>query len=220
MADLKNKLNLDPNFQVWASATAINTTNWTFSGTNATQLQLDKDHPRTHIERTRFPSMMKSSDYTYGGNRFSWRGVIGTALGSFSMISSAFAADGGMTPSISLVYRAVAGLTLTMRVIVADSLGGADTGSLATLQTQPLNNQRPKQLGWSATTTNDLTLMTAGTAVDLWRRTGIQPPALPLGARELQVRIDVTDISGTIDAHFDIGEFSVVGQSPNIHGVG
>ena len=69
MADLKNKLNLDPNFQVWASTTAINTTNWTFSGTSATQFQLDKFESPLAVSRTRFPSMMKSGDYTYGGYR-------------------------------------------------------------------------------------------------------------------------------------------------------
>ena len=70
MADLKNKLNLDPNFQVWASTTAINTTDWTFSGTNANEFQLDKFESERAVSRTRFPSMMQSSDYTYGGYRF------------------------------------------------------------------------------------------------------------------------------------------------------
>jgi len=219
MSQLKTILNLDPNFQVWDSATAIATANWTFAATNATQLQLSRRHPPGHIERTRFPSDTKAYDYTYQGE-FSWRGVISVAGGTFALTSNEFAFDAGMVPAVSLVYRAVAGLTLTARVVIAPSIAGTDMGSLQTSQAGPLNNQRPRKFFWDTTTTRDLSLMADGTAVDFWRRTGIQGPEAPGGCGSLTVRIDVTDISATIPAYFDVGELAVTAQGSRVHGVG
>lgn len=221
MSQLKTFLNLDPHFQQWASATAINTSNWTYSGTNATQIQLDKLHGELNPERTRFPSALKSSDYIYDG-RFSWRSTITVAAGTFSLISNEFAFDAGMVPAVSLVYRAVAGLTLTMRVIVAPSIAGTDNASLNTDITADLNQQRRKNYFWDTTATRNLPLQTGATApaVDWWRRIGVQGPKAPNGAGSLQVRIDVTDDSSSLPAYFDIGEFGVTGQGTLIHGVG
>ena len=59
-----------------------------------------------------------------------------------------------------------------------------------------------------------------GGAINFWRGIGIQMPAVPAGGAAMQVRVEVTDVSGAIPGHFDIGELSVVGQGTVIHGVG
>ncbi len=220
MASHKNPLNLDPEFEQWASATAINTSNWTFSGTNATQIQLDRQHARDHPERARFPSAQKSSDYIYKG-RYSHRSTITTALGSFTLTSSEFAvAPGIMWPSTLLVCRRVQGLTLTARIVLAPTSAGTDNASLNTASSVPLFNPVPRHFFWDTTATRDLNLGVEGRASNIWTPVGIQSPAIPAGGNWMQVRIEVTDVSADIPAYFDVGEFSVVGQGTVIHGVG
>jgi hypothetical protein len=219
MSQLKTPLNLDPNFEQWASATAINTSNWTFSGTNATQVQLDRRHPRDHPARAQFPSAQKSSDYIYSG-RYSWRGSIDTALGSFTLLSSEFSVSPDMNPAVLLVCRQQAGLSLTARIVLAPTSGGTDNASLNTPNQAAIPNSAPRHFFWDTTATRDLDLGADQGAINYWRHIGLQCPKVSGGGYWMQVRIEVTDVSGTIPAFFDVGEFSVVGQGAVVHGVG
>lgn len=220
MSSFKSPLNRDPNFQRWASATAINTGNWTFANTNATQVQLDRRHPRDHPQRAIFPSAQKSSDYIYNG-RFSWRGRIGTALGTFTLTSNEFRVEPGkMNPAMLLVCRQSAGLTVQARVVLADDLGGSDNATLSMGVGAVLNNTVPRHFFWDTGTSTDLDLGVDGGAINFWRAIGIQMPIIPAGAPAMVVRVEVTDVTGDIPGHFDIGELSVVGQGSVIHGVG
>lgn len=220
MSQHKTPLNLDPNFQNWDSETAIDTGSWTFAGTNATEIQLDRRHTRENPKRAIFPSAAGSSDYIYNG-RFSWRGEITVAAGTFTLTSNEFAVQSGlMNPAMLLVCRQAAGLTVQARVVVADALGGTDNGSLSMGVGAISNNTVPRKFFWDTGTTTDLDLGANGGAINYWRSIGIQMPVVPAGAAAMQVRIEVTDVSATLPAHFDVGELSVVGQGSVIHGVG
>ena len=220
MSSFKTPLNLDSNFQNWTNPTTINATNWTFANTNATQVQLDRRHARDHPERARFPSAQKSSDYIYNG-RFSWRGSIDVALGTFTLTSNEFAVEPGkMNPAMLLVCRQSAGLTVQARVVLADDLGGTDNGTLSMGVGVISNNTVPRNFFWDTATATDLDLGADGNAINFWRGIGIQMPIVPAGALAMQVRVEVTDVSGDIPGFFDIGELSVVGQGSVIHGVG
>ncbi len=219
MSQLKSPLNLDPEFEQWTSATAINATNWTFSGTNATQVQLDRRHARDHPARAAFPSAQKSSDYIYSG-RYAWRGSIDTALGSFTLTSNEFSVSPDMSPAILLACRQQAGLTLTARVVLAPTSGGTDNASLRSPADAAIPNAAPRQLYWDTTATRDLALGADQGAINYWRNIGIQCPQVSGGGYWMQVRIEVTDVSGSIPAFFDVGAFSVVGQGAVVHGVG